>query len=151
MDSVKRAFVLVAEDSKFDQMILKRAFVAGGIEADLHFVANGEDLLAYLDQVGRTTADDQTDRPQPGIVLLDLHMPRMDGREAVRRIRQDDRLKLLPLVMLTTSDDEGHVQELYALGVNSYLVKPNDFEVLVATVRQLNDYWFGTVRLPKIA
>ncbi len=139
--STTRATVLVAEDSKFDQMILRRAFTAAGVEAEIVFVADGEDLLDYLER---------RDTSQPGIVLLDLHMPRMDGREAVRRIREHERLRLLPLVMLTTSDSEAHVQELYGLGVNSYLVKPSDFDVLVALVRQLSSYWFGTVRLPRI-
>lgn len=148
--SSERAVVLVAEDSKFDQMVLQRAFAAGGIEAELHFVDNGEDLLAYLERMLVKLKNGETGQ-QPGIVLLDLHMPRMDGREAVRQIRQDERFKMLPLVMLTTSDSESHVKELYGLGINSYVVKPNDFDVLVATVRRLNEYWFGAVRLPSIA
>lgn len=150
MSDAAGAVVLIAEDSRFDQILLRRAFAAADVQAELHFFENGEELLVYLDRATQKGGAGGA-MASPGIVLLDLHMPRMDGREAVRQIRQDERLKRLPLVMLTSSDNESHIQELYALGVNSYLVKPSDFDVLVATVRQLNDYWFGTVRLPRIA
>jgi CheY-like chemotaxis protein len=140
-----RGAIVIAEDSEFDQMILRRAFAAAEIEADLLFVNDGEELLQHLNSIVEEEA------PAPGIVLLDLHMPRMNGREALQAIRADERLKHLPIVMLTTSDSEKHVREFYGLGANSYVVKPNNFDDVVATVKQLRDYWFSTARLPGIA
>jgi CheY-like chemotaxis protein len=145
--SGKRATILIAEDSKFDQMILRRAFAAAEIAVELRFVSDGEDLLTCLR--GMVAAGGTS--PLPAIVLMDLHMPRMGGREALRQIRLDERLRHLPIVMLTTSGSERHVRELYGIGANSYVVKPNTFEDVVATVRQLEQYWFGIARLPKIA
>ncbi len=144
VDSRKGA-ILIAEDSEFDRMILKRAFAAAGIDADLLFVHDGEELLAHLN------AAVDGGEPAPGIVLLDLHMPKMNGREALQAIRRDDRMKHLPIVMLTTSDNPKHVHEFYGLGANSYIVKPNRFDDVVSTVRQLQQYWFGTARLPGFA
>ena len=140
----RRAAILIAEDSQFDQMILRRAFGAADIDVELRFVKDGEELLARL----RASAAEGSDGDQPAIVLLDLHMPRMNGREALRAIREDDRLKHLPIVMLTTSDSESHIREFYGLGANSYIVKPNNFDDVVATVRELRRYWFDTARLP---
>ncbi len=143
--------VLIAEDNQFDRTILRRAFTAAGSNAELRFFANGEDLLAYLNP--DRPAEDAAVRDRGGataIVLLDLHMPRMNGKETLGHIRHDPRLNLLPVVVLTTSDNDRHVQEMYGLGANSYIVKPNDFTALVATVETLNKFWFGAARLPKI-
>jgi two-component system response regulator len=147
MTQGRKATVLIAEDSKFDQMILKRAFATANIAAELRFVNDGEALVAYL----QSSIEDKQESPAPAIVLLDLHMPRLNGREALRQIRQDDRLKHVPIIMLTNSDNEKHVQELYRIGANSYVVKPNSFDDIVATVRQLEEYWFGIAKLPRIA
>lgn len=141
-DPPKNGAILIAEDSEFDRMILRRAFAAAGIDAELLFVSDGEELLTHLHGVV------ESGDVAPGIVLLDLHMPRMNGREALQAIRRDDRMKHLPIVMLTTSDSEKHVREFYGLGANSYIVKPSSFDDVVATVRQLQQYWFGTARLP---
>ncbi len=141
----KNGAILIAEDSAFDRMILRRAFAAAGIDAELAFVSDGEELMSHLEAVVDGT------EALPGIVLLDLHMPKMNGREALQAIRADARMKHLPIVMLTTSDSEKHVREFYGLGANSYIVKPSQFDEVVATVRQLRDYWFGTARLPGLA
>ena len=143
MPAERRAAILIAEDSQFDQMILRRAFQAAEVDVDLTFVKDGEELLTRL----RTSADGN-DGEQPAIILLDLHMPRMNGREALRAIREDPRMRHLPIVMLTTSDSESHIREFYGLGANSYIVKPNNFDEVVATVRELRRYWFDTARLP---
>jgi CheY-like chemotaxis protein len=148
--------VLIAEDSKFDQMILKRAFAAAAILQEPRFVNDGEALLAYLEQslgekplLPEPPAADP-DSPVPDLVLLDLHMPRLNGREALRQIRQNDRFKHIPIIMLTNSSDERHIQELYRIGANSYIVKPSSFEAIVATLKQLKEYWFGIAKLPRI-
>ena len=144
MTAPSRAAIVIAEDSEFDQMVLRRAFAAAEINLDLVFVKDGEELMKHLNAVV------EGDEAVPGIVLLDLHMPRMNGRETLQAIRLDDRMKHLPVVMLTTSDSAQHVREFYGLGANSYVVKPNNFDDVVATVRELQNYWFGTARLPGI-
>lgn len=141
--SIKGAIV-VAEDSEFDRMVLRRAFAAARIDVDLTFVNDGEELLKHLASVV------DGDENAPGIVLLDLHMPKMNGRETLQAIRADERLRQLPVVMLTTSSSENHVRELHRLGANSYVVKPSEFDEVVATVKELQAYWFGIVRLPGI-
>lgn len=140
------AVVLIAEDNQFDRTILKRAFAAAGSTAEIRFFVDGQDLLDYLLSV----VDEEPEGRPPALVLLDLHMPRMNGKETLNHIRQDDRLKALPVVVLTTSDNNRHVQEMYELGVNSYLVKPSDFDELVSTVGRLERFWSGAARLPKI-
>jgi CheY-like chemotaxis protein len=144
METTHRAAIVIAEDSAFDQMVLRRAFAAAGIDVDLQFVDDGEALVRHLTRVV------EGDAKVPGIVLLDMHMPRMSGGEALRAIRADDRMKHLPVVMLTTSDSAQHIREFYGLGANSYVVKPNNFDDIVATVRELERYWFGTARLPGV-
>jgi CheY-like chemotaxis protein len=144
MNQATKGAIVVAEDSEFDRMVLRRAFAAAQIDVDLTFVNDGEELLKHLAAV---IDGDQT---APGIVLLDLHMPKMNGRETLRAIRADERLKQLPIVMLTTSSNESHVREFYGLGANSYVVKPSAFDEVVATVKQLQAYWFGIARLPQI-
>ena len=146
MSRDSKAAVLIAEDSQFDQMVLRRAFTSAGIQEELRFVSDGEDLLSYL----RQSLENPEQLPYPCIVLLDLHMPRMDGREALMQIRQDERLKHLPVIMLTSSDSDKHVREFYGLGANSYVVKPNNFDDLVHAIRQLKTYWFGVAKLPTI-
>jgi two-component system response regulator len=144
---VTPAIILIAEDNKFDRTILQRAFAAIGSSADLRFFSDGEDLVAFLSDAVEHTSEGFA----PAIALLDLHMPRMNGRETLTRIRSDERLKALPIVMLTTSDKESHIKEMYSLGANSYLVKPSTFEELVATLGTLEEFWLKAVRIPRIA
>jgi two-component system response regulator len=148
MPEKTRTIVLVAEDSQFDQMVLKRAFAAGAVNVELRFVSDGEDLLAYLVRTRLGTENGNQTEIRPDVVLMDLHMPRLNGRETLREIRKDEDLRHMPVLMLTTSDNDKHVREFYSLGANSYLVKPNDFKSLVVLVEKLNEYWFGTARLP---
>ena len=140
------AVVLIAEDNTFDRTILKRAFAAAGSSATIRFFNDGQDLFDYLLSLVGQEVEDRT----PALVLLDLHMPRISGKETLQHIRDDERLRPLPVVVLTTSDNERHVQEMYSLGANSYLVKPSDFDELVATVSGFQRFWSGAARLPKI-
>ena len=139
--------ILVAEDDPDDRMLIEEAFAeAELVEVDVEFVEDGEQLIAYLEakrqdsQSGRSTL--------PGLILLDLNMPRMDGREALRRIKAHEGLSSVPVVALTTSRAEQDVEACYGSGVNSYIAKPDNFDELVAIVRGIEDYWFRTVRLP---
>jgi CheY-like chemotaxis protein len=109
-------------------------------------VENGEDLLDYLLRRGKYL--DLVDLPRPGLILLDLNMPRKDGREALREIKADPALRQIPVVILTTSRADTDIDRIYELGANSFITKPVRFEALVAVMKVLSQYWFQTVELP---
>jgi two-component system response regulator len=132
--------VLYAEDDPDDRLLAEIAHRESGAVNPLVFVANGEEALDYLRRSG--TDVDGSDRPTPGIVLLDLNMPGIDGRETLRIIRADPRLKRIPVVILTTSAAEDDIALSYDAGANSYIVKPSAFGSLVDLFRLLCAYWF---------
>ena len=115
---------------------------------EMKFVVDGQDLLDYLRHEGRLTEEDS---PRPGIILLDLNMPKMDGREALAEIKADDSLRRIPVVVLTTSKDEADVLRTYDLGVNSFITKPVTFGGLVEVMKTWTQYWFEIVELPNDA
>lgn len=138
--------ILVAEDDRDDQMMLREALVENRLGNDLRFVENGEELMDYLRRANRFA--DPATSPRPGIILLDLNMPRMDGREALREIKSDPVLRGIPVVVLTTSKAEEDIVRTYHSGVNSFITKPVTFEALVAVTRELGRYWLEIVELP---
>jgi CheY-like chemotaxis protein len=138
--------VLVAEDDEDDRLMLEEAWSENRMANELRFVHDGEELLDYLRQRGRWSAPGAA--PRPGIILLDLNMPRKDGREALAELKADPALRTIPVVVLTTSKLEEDIVRSYELGVSSFITKPVSFEALVATVRDLGRYWFQIVRLP---
>ena len=138
--------ILVAEDDADDRMLLKDAFKESSLVNDLRFVEDGEQLLAYLRRQGQFA--EPGDAPFAGLILLDLNMPRMDGREALAIIKKDAVLKSIPVIVLTTSTEEDDVFYAYRLGVSSYISKPVTFEGLVNVVKVLNAYWLEVVELP---
>lgn len=138
--------ILVAEDDADDRMLLKEAFDENRLSNDLRFVENGEELIAYLRREGPFATPGEA--PYPGLILLDLNMPRMDGREALRMIKADPLLQRIPIVVLTTSKAEEDVARTYDLGVSSFITKPATFEGLLKVVRVLNQYWIEIVQLP---
>jgi CheY-like chemotaxis protein len=139
--------VLMADDDADDRMLARDAWEETGPETDLQFVEDGEQLLDYLRNRGRYR--DRLAAPAPNIILLDLNMPKKDGREALREIKSDPLLKKIPVIVLTTSRAEEDVTNSYDLGVNSFIVKPARFESLVEVMRCLAEYWFGIVELPR--
>lgn len=112
----------------------------------MRWVQDGEELLDYL--LRRGDYADPAESPDPDLVLLDLNMPRKDGRAALREIREDDRLRRLPVIVLTTSDAERDVYSSYDLGANSYIIKPNSFDAFCEVMAQVTNYWFNVVHLP---
>lgn len=142
----KNTVILLAEDDPDDILLTKEALRSCGIENELRVVTDGEQLLEYLrhqrqfKKLGRS--------PKPGLILLDLNMPKKDGREALKEIKSDPELKEIPVVVLTTSKQEEDVVRCYRLGVNSYVSKPVTFEELVNTLSIVAKYWFETVHLP---
>jgi CheY-like chemotaxis protein len=133
--------ILLVEDSAEDVILTQEAFKAQAFDATLHVVGDGEKALRFL----------RAARAKPDLVLLDLNLPRMDGREVLREIKTDAELSDIPVVVLTTSSAQEDVRVAYASHVNSYVRKPVTFEKFVEAVRDLGDYWFGLVTLPGAA
>ena len=138
--------ILMAEDDPEDQMLTRDALSEAKLVNELHCVNNGEELMAYLRNEGEYA--DAAKHPRPGIILLDLNMPKMDGREALSAIKDDPDFKQIPVVVLTTSRSDEDVYRSYDLGVSGYINKPVSFEGLVNVIQTLGKYWFEIVELP---
>jgi len=138
--------VLMADDDEDDRLLAEKAWTMSRVRNQLRFVHDGEQLMDYLKHRGEYA--DPESAPVPGLILLDLNMPRKDGREALEEIKSDPELRQIPVVVLTTSKAEEDVLRTYDLGVNSFITKPITFEQLVKTFTSLGEYWFQIVRLP---
>jgi CheY-like chemotaxis protein len=137
--------ILCAEDDADYRLLTKRALRQSRLINDLRFVEDGQELLDYLRRRDKYT--DPASSPKPGLILLDLNMPRKDGREALREIKNDPDLRNIPVVVLTTSNAEEDVVRSYDLGANSYIRKPVDMSGLVDVMSTLGHYWFEIVQL----
>jgi CheY-like chemotaxis protein len=141
--------IVICDDDGDDQLLTAQALKDAHISNELRFVDDGEELLDYLYQRGRFAGE--TGRaPRPGLILLDLNMPNMDGREALRRIKGDITLHDIPVVILTTSNLDADVIRSYQLGVNSFITKPVTFSGLVEAMNVLGRYWLEIVALPPV-
>ena len=143
----KSITVLLADDDADDRQTVKEAFVESRLLNDLRFVVDGQDLMDYLLHEGKYSAPGAA--PRPGIILLDFNMPKKDGREALREIKDDPDLKNIPVVVLTTSKAEEDVYRSYSLGASSFISKPVTFSGMVEAIKILGEYWFEIVELPK--
>lgn len=143
---IKPIVILMADDDDDDYVLTKKALGESRLLNDLVRVRDGEELMDYLHRRGDYTADNA---PRPGVILLDLNMPRKDGREALREIKSDDTLRNIPVVVFTTSKAEEDIYKTYQLGVNSFITKPVTFDNLTEVMRTLGNYWFEIVELPK--
>jgi CheY-like chemotaxis protein len=139
----ERLTILMADDDEDDRDLARDAFADAGLEGEIRFVLDGQDLLDYLRDRNRQRAADR-----PGIIVLDLNMPRMDGREALTEIKADSSLCKIPVVVLTTSKDSEDIDRCYGAGASSFIAKPVTHAGLVDVMRQLKDYWFELVELP---
>jgi CheY-like chemotaxis protein len=139
--------ILMADDDEEDCELTRDALRDAHVRNELRFVSDGEELLDYLRRAGRY-AGPAVDAPRPGIILLDLNMPKKDGREALVEIKADQSLRRIPIVVLTTSKDEEDVLRTYDLGVSSFITKPVTFAGLVEVMRTWKRYWFEIVELP---
>ena len=138
--------ILLADDDEDDRMLAKEALAESRLANELHTVEDGVQLLDYLYRRGKYA--DLADCPRPGLILLDLNMPKMDGREALKKIKADPSLRRIPVVVMTTSKAEEDIYRTYDLGANSYITKPVMFESLVKVMKDLSTYWFEIVELP---
>lgn len=143
---VKPIILLMADDDADDCLLTRDALEESLVLNDLHFVHDGEQLIDYLTRRGEY--QDASLAPRPHLILLDLNMPRKDGREALREIKSDPALRLIPIVILTTSKAEEDILRSYDLGASAFITKPVTFEGLVEAMKTLGRYWFEIVELP---
>lgn len=142
----KSIVILMAEDDPDDRLLSMEALEEAHLANQIHFVDDGEELMDYLKKRGNYT--DLQSAPRPGLILLDLNMPRKDGREALEEIKSDPDLRLIPVVVLTTSKAEEDILRSYDLGVSGYITKPVKFDDLISVMKTLGKYWFEIVELP---
>jgi CheY-like chemotaxis protein len=136
--------ILLVEDDPGDVMMTREAFHDYKVRNELHVVSDGAEAMAFLRQEG-----DYAGRPRPDLVLLDLNLPRMDGRQVLEAIKTDPELASIPVVVLTTSENEDDVLRSYSLHANAYVTKPVDFDRFIQVVRQIDDFFVTVVRLPR--
>ncbi len=134
-------FILIAEDDADDRFLLQAAFQENGFSDQLHFVDNGVELMDYLFS---TRNESGTPSILPKFILLDLNMPKKDGREVLKEIKQHPELKEIPVVIFSTTNNEQEMRRCYELGANSYITKPNSFDHLLKIVANLRGYWMHT-------
>jgi len=143
MEHVMPFEILLVEDDPADAHLVHSALKESRVLCNLHNAADGIEALAFLRR-----EDNHRDAPKPDLILLDLNMPRMNGREFLAAIKQDEKLAAIPVVVLTTSEAERDVVASYKLGASGYITKPVDMDQFISAIRQLNDYWFTLARLP---
>jgi CheY-like chemotaxis protein len=147
MNSQKRSItILMADDDADDRLLTQEALAESYLLHDLRFVEDGEELMAYLRRQGNYVGPGKA--PRPELILLDLNMPRKDGREALAEIKTDPELRQIPIVIFTTSSGKEDIYHSYDLGASSFITKPASFDALVDTLRSLGQYWFELVKLP---
>jgi two-component system response regulator len=147
MATAKPVTILMADDDPDDRQLTREAFEEAKLANELRFVEDGVELLDYLNRRGKYT--DPATSPRPGIILLDLNMPRKDGRQALEEVKADPRFRTIRVIILTTSKAEEDILRSYNLSAASYITKPVTFESLVEVVKTLGKYWLEIVELPE--
>ncbi|HEY9744173.1 MAG TPA: response regulator [Coleofasciculaceae cyanobacterium] len=142
----KTVTILMADDDEDDCMLAREALAETRLTNDLYFVRDGEELMDYLYRRGQYAQPNAL--PRPDLILLDLNMPKKDGREALKEIKADPTLRQIPVVVLTTSKAEDDIYHSYDLGANSFIAKPVRFDSLVEVLKTIGRYWFEIVELP---
>jgi CheY-like chemotaxis protein len=137
--------ILLVEDSPTDVMMTREALEYYKVRNPLHVADDGVEAMAYLRRQGK-----YRDAPRPGLIILDLNLPRKSGREVLEELKADPELRAIPVVVLTTSKSEEDVARSYGLHANCYITKPVDFSKFVEVVRSINDFWLGIVTLPRV-
>jgi CheY-like chemotaxis protein len=147
MRTSPQQLILMADDDADDRLLVQDALLECHLADYVRFVADGEELMDYLLRQGKFS--EPSSAPVPGLILLDLNMPRKDGREALREIRAHTELRRIPVVVFTTSRADTDIGKIYDLGANSFVPKPVAFDALVKIMNVLAQYWFGIVELPQ--
>jgi CheY-like chemotaxis protein len=139
--------ILLLDDDPDDCVLIQEAWVENSLSNELRTFGDGEELMEYLHSHVR---GDRAGERLPSLILLDLNVPKKDGREVLREIKADPKLRAIPIVILTTSNAEEDIVRCYELGASSFIIKPSSFPILVDVVGTLARYWFGIVKLPPI-
>ena len=141
---MRQPLIVIAEDDADDQFLFQTAFEENGLTFQIEFVHNGVELISYLDSC--KVSGDHNDFPS--LIILDLNMPKKDGREVLKEIKDHPVYKIIPVIIFTTTKNEMEVRRCYELGANSYIVKPVSFDGLLNIIREIKNFWFNTVVLP---
>ena len=147
-DKGKPIIILLADDDEEDRMLACDALTESRLSNEIYCVTDGEDLMDYLHRQGKYSPP--AEAPRPGLILLDLNMPKKDGREALREIKSDPHLRQIPVVVMTTSKAHEDVFQSYDSGASSFISKPVTFEGLIEVMKGLGRYWFEIIDLPKL-
>jgi len=140
------AVVLLVEDNPADQQLTIRAFKKGRVNTNLQIAGDGVIAMDYL--LGKGKFEDRATFPIPDLILLDINMPRKDGKQVLQEIREHDKLRIIPVIMLTTSDQEKDIIDSYNMGVNAYISKPVRIKDFMQVVDKLEDFWFALNTMP---
>ena len=143
-EKVKVANILLVEDNAADIALTKKAIEKSKIVNNLSITRDGEEAMDFLYKKGK-----YSDAKKPDLIILDLNLPKKDGREILEEVKKDEDLKKIPVVILTTSNAEKDILKTYNLYANCYITKPLDFDQFIAIVKQINDFWFSIVKLPR--
>ncbi|MFL9484072.1 response regulator [Chitinophagaceae bacterium LWZ2-11] len=144
MAKMHKPFILVAEDDSDDKFLLQTIFEERSVDIPLAFVSNGVELLDYLN----TIKDDEQNLSYPVFILLDLNMPKMDGRQALKYLKESDHFKKIPVIVFSTTKNDIEIKRCYELGANTYIVKPSNFQSLSNAIESIHTYWFSIAEVP---
>lgn len=142
---MQKLFILIAEDDADDRFLLQTVFEERGFTDRIEFVENGVELIDFLDDIQAKKAPGNA---YPAFILLDLNMPKKDGREALREIKLHPVFKKIPVIVFTTTKSETEIRRCYELGANTYVVKPVSFDALIKVVEDIRSYWINTASIP---
>lgn len=142
-NSHKLRRILLIEDNSGDVVLIREALKESKFQCDLTVVNNGSQAIELLKEIRKNTA-----APLPELILLDLNLPRKNGREVLAEIKSDNRLRTIPVIVLTSSEAEQDIQSSYLLHANCYITKPTDFDAYIRIIKLINEFWFNTVKLP---
>jgi len=140
---MNRHSILIAEDDADDRYLMKTALEETGISGEVEYVENGVELINYLESIGK----EKGDSVYPKFILLDLNMPKMDGREVLKKMKSHEEYRKIPVIVFSTTKNQMEVKRCYDLGANTYVVKPVSYEILVSTIKEICTYWFNTATL----
>lgn len=140
---MNKSFILVAEDDADDRYLMKTALAETGITEEVKYVENGVEVINYLESI----SEENGETNYPKFILLDLNMPKMDGREVLKMVKSNDLYRKIPVIVFSTTKNQLEVKRCYDLGANTYIVKPVSYDTLVATIREICTYWFDTATL----
>jgi two-component system response regulator len=144
MAKVYKPFILVAEDDSDDKFLLQTIFEEKSFNIPLEFVSNGVELLDYLNKIKQ----DEQNLSYPAFILLDLNMPKMDGRQALKILKENASFKKIPVIVFSTTKNDIEIKRCYELGANTYVVKPSNFESLSNTIEHISTYWINVAEIP---